>query len=122
MSEIGRESGKTVTGRRRRPRRVPGVILHDFGAKMEVKSLQKGEKMRSKFEALPRTTIMPQMAKKCQRRSGKRELLPRPGSILGGKKEVKNHHKRRKKATENRHGLGTVSGGVSDDFWDEKRR
>ena len=28
---------KTVTGRRRRPRRVPGVILHDFGAKMEVK-------------------------------------------------------------------------------------
>ena len=32
-----RNPGKTVTGRRRRPRRVPGVILHDFGAKMEVK-------------------------------------------------------------------------------------
>ena len=31
-----RNPGKTVTGRRRRPRRVPGVILHDFGAKMEV--------------------------------------------------------------------------------------
>ena len=45
---------KTVTGRRRTPRRVPGVILHDFGAKMEVKSLQKGGKMRSKFEAKKR--------------------------------------------------------------------
>ena len=32
-----RNPEKTVTGRRRRPRRVPGVILHDFGAKMEVK-------------------------------------------------------------------------------------
>ena len=35
--ESVRNPGKTVTGRRRRPRRVPGVILHDFGAKMEVK-------------------------------------------------------------------------------------
>ena len=32
-----RDPEKTVTGRRRRPRRVPGVISHDFGAKMEVK-------------------------------------------------------------------------------------
>ena len=31
-----RDPEKTVTGRRRRPRRVPGVILHDFGAKKEV--------------------------------------------------------------------------------------
>ena len=32
-----RNPEKTVTGRRRRPRRVPGVILHDFSAKMDVK-------------------------------------------------------------------------------------
>ena len=32
-----RNPGKKLTGRRRRPRRVPGVILHDFGAKKEVK-------------------------------------------------------------------------------------
>mgnify|MGYP003724704099 CR=1 FL=1 len=32
-----RDPEKTVTERRRRPRRVPGVILHDFEAKMEVK-------------------------------------------------------------------------------------
>ena len=32
-----RDPEKTVTERRRRPRRVPGVIFHDFGAKMEVK-------------------------------------------------------------------------------------
>ena len=32
-----RDPEKTVTERRRIPRRVPGVILHDFGAKMEVK-------------------------------------------------------------------------------------
>ena len=30
------------------------MILHDFRAKIEVKSLQKGEKMRSKFEAKKR--------------------------------------------------------------------
>ena len=32
-----RNPEKTVTERRRRPRRVPEVILHDFGAEMEVK-------------------------------------------------------------------------------------
>ena len=32
-----RDPEKTVTGRRRRPRRLPEVILHHFGAKMEVK-------------------------------------------------------------------------------------
>ena len=32
-----RDPEKTVTERRRKPRRVPGVIFHDFGAKMEVK-------------------------------------------------------------------------------------
>ena len=35
--ESVRNPEKTLTGRRRRPRRVPGVIFHDFGAKMEVK-------------------------------------------------------------------------------------
>ena len=35
--ESVRNPEKTVTGRRRIPRRVPGVIFHDFGAKMEVK-------------------------------------------------------------------------------------
>ena len=34
--ESVRDPEKTVTERRRRPRRVPGVILHDFGAKKEV--------------------------------------------------------------------------------------
>ena len=35
--ESVRNPEKTVTERRRKPRRVPGVIFHDFGAKMEVK-------------------------------------------------------------------------------------
>ena len=51
-----RNPEKTVTERRRRPRRVPGVILHDFGTEMEVKSIQKGEQSRPE---LPRATEMP---------------------------------------------------------------
>ena len=39
-----RDPEKTTTERRRKPRRVPGVNLHDLGAKMEVKYVKKGEK------------------------------------------------------------------------------
>ena len=114
-------SEKTVTERRRRPRRVPGVILHDFGAKMEVKSLQKGEKMRSKVEALPRTTRMPQMAEKDEK-VRKKITWQLTGSIFGAKKEARNNEKRGKKAMENLNFLGTVFGGVFIDFGGPKRR
>ena len=42
------------------------------------------------------------------------------GVMLGSQRGSKNHEKRGKKAMENRNCLGTVSGGVFNDFGDEK--
>ena len=67
-------------------------------------------------------------AKKTNQKKGEKRP-PKGGKKLSGTKRFcqkglqkggKNHEKRRKKVTENRNGLGAVSGGVFHDFWDEK--
>ena len=77
-----RNPEKTVTGRRRRPRRVPGVILHDFGAKTAPKSLPKGGKMRSKFEA---KKSMPKRPEKVARDTPAHRVRRSCGGRRGGK-------------------------------------